>query len=162
VLASVASRWWAATPPSLRVPRALESDLRVISIAWAKTIQLIGLLASALLGVVAGLAFALGTARPWLTTHTTFLWMLIIGLVVVIVAFASGRIARGDLRRGVLHSAAVFFGQTTLYLGVLLALAALGASQPAIGDLVPALYGSSATMVLATGPFFLGRRHGKQ
>lgn len=129
-----------------------------ISVARAKAIQLVGLIASAVLGVIAGLAFALGSARPWLTTHTTFLWMLMIGLAVVIVAFASGRIARGDLRRGVLHSAVVFFGQTTLYVGVLLALAAMGASSPAIGDLVPALYGSSATMVLATGPFFLGRK----
>lgn len=131
------------------------------SFVAAGRLQLIGLIASALLGLIPGLLFAAGATSAWQITYATFLWSLIAGLAVVIVAGVRGKVAYGAWKQGLALSTAVFFSHTTLYLAVLLVLAMLGQSyeprpmpRPALVELAPLFYGSSAAMTVFSGPLF--------
>lgn len=128
----------------------------LLSPLLARQAQWLGLALSSGLGLVAGSLFATDTPTAWRLAYATFLWTLIIGFAVVLLAFASGRVPLGHWRYGTLLSAGVFFTQTTGYALALLLLAALG---PDIGTLlaylVPPLYLCSAIMVAFCPPLFV-------
>jgi hypothetical protein len=124
----------------------------------AGRLQLLGLAASAALGLIPGALFAVGSPAAWQGTYATFLWSLIAGFAVLLIASARGQVPEGAWRQGLALSLAVFFSQTTLYLAPLLLLSSLAPAQalpaPALVALAPICYGSSAAMTLFSGPLF--------
>ncbi|HMQ29396.1 MAG TPA: hypothetical protein PKD53_01660 [Chloroflexaceae bacterium] len=129
--------------------------------AIAGRLQRIGVALSALLGGLVGLAFAHGAAQAWSFAFGGFLSLLWVGMAVMVLSAASGRVPAGAWREGLRLSSRVFLAQTTLYGLAVLALALTpveraGAQVAQLAlAMLPGLYLCSVMAILGGGPLFL-------
>ncbi len=136
--------------------------------------QRLGLAINAALGVGAGLAFALAKPSAFNIMFGTFLWSLIVGAAVTILASVSGRVEHGDWRAGLLLSGEIFFADAATYLIGLVLVGALGPAQTIAGDVFgllmmlrvigPGIVLAASLMTLSSVVYFLpfgqpARRH---
>lgn len=117
----------------------------------AQRLQRYSLMICIALGAGAGVAFATSVAGAFNVMFGTFLWSLIVGTVVAIVASISGRIKLDDWRRGLRLSAAIYFANSTAYIGALLIGAALGPAQLVAGTVFDPL---TMARIVAPGVYF--------
>lgn len=128
---------------------------------FARRLQRVGVGLSALLGGLAGLAFAYGAAQAWSYAFGGFLSLIWVGMAVVVLSAISERVPANAWRAGLRLSCRVFLAQTTLYgLAVLLfALTPVAAVSVSMGQLalamLPGLYLCSVIAIVGSWPLYL-------
>ena len=142
-----------------------ESERKLMKPIHAQRLQQYSLIICTALGAGAGAAFATSTPGAFGVMFGLFLWSLIAGTVVAIVASLSGRIKLDDWRRGLRLSAAIYFANSTVYILALLLGAAMGPAQVVSGQLfdpltmariiAPGVYFATSIMTLASIFFYM-------